>query len=482
MKVIKKLLSVFLAALTLLLVAPFHALDFAFAEDETPSEIFDLIPYNFNTVPSQTESIYNIKPENVSGFTPFDFETGKRMAGTSFKLDSDANSQIINEYVTVSNASIPFDDSKDYALYMWMYFSDYAVHNLKITLEFETTQVVWNMSQQTLLGEVEKYGTSVSSLPHGWNLLRLPFSGANKDDDSYKSQRPMKLTIDYESPTMAQEKYAALRFYHVYIGETNNEGGLFVEKQDYRIASFNGFDEKLKNNLIIGDEITVPTVASVVNYAWEGETDLTNSRQFNNTTNEKTFVWVINLLSPSDNTTKRVYEGNKIKFSEAGNYTLFVQCKDYNDNLIVSYSQYFSVREFTPIFLKNTAQSKKITMKVGTTYKLEFATSQVFSSVGELSYRVVDGDVEIKDLGGGVLEVKAHSTGNFILEVSVDGERVAKPELASYKTEIELEVVKEKKTSNWVFIFIYCVIGAFGVFLIGFVIYSLVKARKFDVK
>lgn len=464
--------SFVLIVVSMLCVLPSR--DFSFAESD---KTYSLVPYDFNAEPLQTKLRYNIDEDHVANFTPFDFEAEKYMPGMSFLLPSDPTTK------QVENASVKFKDtdalekSSGVSLFMWIRFDAYALHNFSLWLNFEDgSNVYWYLSQFELLSIVQK--STVRQI-HGWNLIEFPFFSAKSIDGEVEGKKMTSMTINYTSVDISEfEVYSNLWFYNVYVASSTSEDINCNEKQDVLIRSYKELDQNLLGSFIVGDSYTIPMFSDVVRYAFYNDINLTQGADFNGN-GPQGYVWVAMVQAPSENKGNRVFSGEKVTFEEEGVYKLTFECHDTKNNILTFHIEEITVREFKPIYFDRT----KLNAVTGTKYIINVFSSNVFTSVSDFTISSVSEGLTVNYLGDGKIEVTATKTGELTFEVQVEGERVAKPENEVYSETFTVNArAPEKDNTRLYRILLWCGLGVFGVILVAFVIFLLVKARKFDVK
>lgn len=451
-----------------------------FAEEQEVQK-YSLLSPQYNQTPSETLAKYNITTAQTHTFTPFDFENEERMAGMSFVLPTDERKQILNQYVLldeVSNLSL----TEDISLNLWIYFDKIYLHNLTITLELENSEsLTWYFSTDQLymlLGS--NNGLSLTSLPYGFVKFDLPLKKAEATGE-YKNENilisPNKLKINFASTTSEVDDFSNLIFYDVYLAKSNNDE-ISVEKQHYRFYSLNFFKQDVLDSLVVGDSLYIPSKESVINYAWDGDSDLYEL------SNKQTpyVTWKVLLKEPdAENKVEYKSFGDKITFDKEGVYQLYYQCINTslsNDKPIISESIEIVVNELRPVIFRLS----KNKIQVGKTYTLYMDTSSVFNTVSDFTITSTDG-LEINYLGDGVVKIKATKEGKHKITASVNATRVVDSTQKEYSSQFQIQAVEIKEDDNTVFkIVLWSILGTIFAVFVGIGIKSLVKANKNDVK
>ena len=220
---------------------------------------------------------YNIESNtNLYPFQPFDFEKKERREGYSFLFNQDSNYRINNQYVKVDEQQT-IDKDTELSLFLWIYFDNVYVHNLKITLEFENgSTLMWQYSNVELLELLEGNQTELNVIPYAWNQFELKFSSAEKtgnicDENSFL--QVSKMFVDYTSE-FEINKVSQIMMYDVFLAPTSKEYKVIKDSQKYNIGEAVFYSEEILNSLCVGDSLTVLSPLTVIQYAWQGTKNL----------------------------------------------------------------------------------------------------------------------------------------------------------------------------------------------------------------
>lgn len=476
----RKGLKIFMITLSVLfcfLAMPTFFVQTAFAEEETVSVKYSLVPPNYNASPDETETKYNIKNKNLSPFTPFDFDAGKRMNGSSFDFDSDNNYCFQDQIVFADNQSIEYRE--DLALSMWIYFDATSLHNFSVVLELENGKTIsWNLSANELFSLVAK--SSIDTTPHAWNKIVLPFKKAtfseNYTFESGTLSTIKQIKFSYYS-ALEDGDISSLLFYDVAVENAEETEKYSVTKQPYAFCKAYFFTDEQISNVCHGDSLTLPSEQNAILYAWQGKTDLKKSA-----TEEGTNVkWRVYMLDPNG-TTKQYSFGDTIEFSVAGNYTVFYrlsEVKDGSSKVILSSFCNVSANKLNAIFFdRKTLKTHKDVYN-----QISISTSAKFSSVSDISFEYDESAIEVSLDEDGKVLIRAKKVGEFKVKAKVRGVRPTSAE-KEYETTLTVKSLKPSNSDDNLAlkIFLWSCLGCFVLgFLISIVI-LLVKSRKVGVK
>lgn len=467
---------VMLAVLFCFLAMPTFPMQNVFAE-EIENVKYSLVPSNYNSVPSETETKYNIKNDNLIPFTPFDFDKDKRMGGSSFKFETDEFKRFKDSYVLVDRQT-NIENNGKMALSMWIYFDGVKLHGLNFTLELESGEnMAFSVSQSTLR-DIVKRSDYDEETPYGWTKIMIPFARFEgfSTITSEILPAPTKLVISYYSENEDPE-VSTLLFYDVSIEKLDQTKNVETEKQAYTICKAFYFEKVLIDGLCDGDSLTLPTEQNAIVYAWQGTRDL-KSEALKTSTNLK---WRVSVMDPSGKVTQASF-GEKITFEREGSYTIFYRCfetKNDASNVILSAYLTIGANKLNAIYFDRSS----LKIKVNVLSKINVSTSSKFTSVSDVSFEYDENCLElIKDTDGTVY-VRAKKTGKFTLKAKVTGKRVTTGN-QEYSTTLTINAIKNstKDDKMPLKIFLWATLGCF---ILGFIIslvISLVKSRKIGVK
>lgn len=425
---------------------------------------------------------YNIKAENISNFTPFDEENETRMDGKSFRLDDDENNQILSQYVKVE-ANTGLKKNKDYALTLWIYFSEIKVHDLTISLKFSNNSTMeWHFSSFSLDSMLYR----MDSKPYAWNRISMPFELATITGEIYSGNDLLEISqlqIDFKSDNLIEQKYAKLRFYDICLTEVADNTKFLVKKQKYNISSFNFFGEGVVDSLSVGDRIKLPTFTNAINYAWSGDLNVyvNGGPAGEDGSADSSIIWRV-VIIPPDGEAETISFGDYVDFKEEGVYKIIYNC--YNTNLettspILSGGEEIEVGRLNAIYF----DKKELRVEVGKTYLLNIRTSIYFTDVSDIKFETSSDNVVVEYRENGIVAISAKEGGSYTVSAKVSGSRPASPEMKEYS--VDLKVVA-KDTSGFskeiMKIVIYVFLGLCGVIAVIFSIKAIVKANKYKVR
>lgn len=457
---------------------PVFAVQNQSAVAETESSVkYSLVPANYNSNSAKTEEKYNIKNKNLSWFTPFDFDAGKRMAGSSFNFDTTSFQRFQNACVFVDNQSISYRD--DLALSMWIYFDDVSLHDFSVSLELENgSRISWTLSANELYSLVAK--SSIEETPHAWNKIFLPFKKATFSNDYSFSGgvlSPIKRIFFTYYSALEAEDISSLLFFDVAVEVADNVGEYSVTKQPYAFCRTYFFTDEQISNICLGDSLTLPSEQNAILYAWKGKTDLKKSAQEDGTN----LKWRVYVLDPAGET-KQYSFGETINFSIAGNYTLFYRLNEVKDGsskvILSSYCDIVSNKLNAIFFDRKTLKTHQNVFN-----QISISTSPKITTVSDISFEYDTNALDVSLDENGKVIIRAKKIGEFEVKAKVRGVRPTSEE-KEYETILTVKSVKNANSDNNLAlkIFLWSVLGCFVVgFLISIVI-LLVKSRKLGVK
>ena len=471
-----KFFMIMLAVLFCVLAMPTFPMQNVVAE-ESKSEKYSLVPPNYNSVPSETETKYNIKNDNLIPFTPFDFDKDKRMSGSSFKFETDEFKRFKDSYVLVDRQE-NIKASGEMALSMWIYFDGVKLHALSLTLELENAESMTFSVSQSELHDIVKRSDYDEQTPYGWTKIMVPFARFDgfSTITSENLPTPTKLVVSYYSENEDSE-VSTLLFYDVAIEKLDQTKNVETEKQAYTICKAFYFEKVLIDGLCAGDSLTLPTEKNAIVYAWQGTRDLKNDA-LQTSTNLK---WRVSVMDPSGKVTQASF-GEKITFESEGSYTIFYRCfetKNDASNVILSAYLTIGANKLNAIYFDRS----NLKIKVDVFSKINISTSSKFTSVSDISFEYDENCLELIKEPDGTVYVKAKKTGKFTLKAKVTGKRVT-TEDQEYSTTLTINAIKNSTKDDKLTLKIF-LWSTLGCFIIGFIIslvISLVKSRKIGVK
>lgn len=461
-------------------------LNLAALGEEQEQVTYALVPNNFNERPTETMSKYHIDPNLTYGldYNPIDEEHAKKREGMCFALPTTTQNQIENQYITPLSPDV---DEDEFSLFIWINFNSIVVHNLDIVIEFEGgSSIAWRIKQEVLESLVKKNPNSVVEVdPFGWNQLELPFSYSLAETQGQpfvdgKLSKIERIVFDYTSDVQNEnERFAALRFYDLYLAQSTNKDKISVIKQNYVNYSFNFEDEDLVSSFILGDSMKVMRKDQAINYAYYGDENLLGLP-------ETVIKWKVKISSPEDDQPQEIDWGSTVNFDKEGTWTLYYQCIDlrksdtssqYDTPLIVGH-QTIVISKINGLYFDN----QRMNMQYGKNYILYVHITDMFTSVSDISFEYNSEELTVEYLGDGSVRVSPLKAGEFTLTAKVEGTRKARPEQSTYSSSITISATKDEDKYAWLRITLWVLLGVSGVVLIAITIKLFVKARKFDVK
>ncbi len=437
---------------------------FAGIEDDFyTAESIDLISKN------PSGSITNGIIEDVA---PFDTSTNKKMEGMSITPTSDDYGQIKSKSFKINQ----YNPSEDDVVYLWIYLIDTVSFHLNITLTDNMTKsLMWHFDSL----ELYEIGT-------GWKLLGLKLSDFNSDEfvsNTYEYimfNYEMEDTGDGNNEDVAIKASEKLSFFHIFVSNVSNPkipSGKVAELSNsfYKLTEDLPFGE----TVFVGDKIKIQKPEEMFEYLYIGKYDLSNY-----TTSGK-YYWTLIIESPS-RTRTNIDFGDTILFTEQGFYQLTIQLIE-----VGTFSNQIRLNKDISIFCDEAHLGY---FSMGTTYKIKdtesiliaFKLAQNFVQDEELKVSLNNKNAEIETYyeedGFLYIFVSGKSGGNTTLEIFAKGSTLYNSEKLDLVSSAIIEIESTEKKMDVFLVILWITFACFCVVIIIYLIISLVKARKNDVK
>lgn len=434
------------------------------AEDEFYGESSqDLISIN-------PQVITNGKVENIA---PFDAIAKKKMEGSSITPTADDCGQFKNKEFGIT----AYTPTEDDVIYMWVYLIN--------VLTFKFTVSLGGVNNSSIVWEFDS--SQVFDMGSGWKIIALDLDshsenlGGTFNTISFSYYSEMNDYTDEEEYQEYNEKTnERFSFYHVFVTKSEHEqkphGVVFsLGKTFYEISDTFSIDK----NVYIGDSVVINSATEVFKYLYIGKYDLSNF------VSSGVYYWRLSIKSPGSVTTKFTF-GDKILFSETGFYQLTIRL--YETGVV---STDVILNETISIYCDELALGKftmgsKYTFKddgqVVITFKLASGIELTQDIDISLENKNAQVDSYYEEDGTIYIYVSGVSSGTCKMDISAKAKTKYNTKTQDFTASATLEI---ESTEKQVDVFMVILWSTFACFCIGFLIYlliSLVKSRKNDVK
>ena len=231
---------------------------------------------------------------------------------------------------------------------------------------------------------------------------------------------------------------------------------------------------EIKDSVCIGDQYKIPTLSSVVNYAYKGKENLL--------VNNIHYSWRVRVAVPDkDDTITTISFNDTVTFELEGVYKIYYECVHSDDGKVqidVYAVDMVEVNSFNAIYFSKS----KAKVNVGTAHVINIETSALFTDVSDITFEYDENALDVTLGNNGEVSILAKKEGTFSVVAKVSGKRALSPSLNEYQCSLEV-VARSVSENNMVYrIILYVILAGFGIaFLITLVI-LLVKSRKVVVK
>lgn len=429
---------------------------------------FDLISKNPNG------DIGNCSIEDVA---PFDTNTKTMMEGKSVTPTADEYGQILNPIGLRINGFVP---TKNDVIYLWVYLIDAVTFKLKFSLNSGSASgLEWEFDSS----QVYEMGT-------GWKILALSFSKFT--DEQIGTNEYNSLSVSYYSEyedfkgEEGYEKYEVVAnenfsIFHVFVTKnanlSQNSGIVYsLGKSFYKFKD----DFDLSNTVFIGDKIKLNSANEIFDYLYVGKYDLTTY------TTSGRYFWKLSIKSPSASSFSQVEFGKDINFYETGYYciniALYEKLTLYNKQILNEDISIYCDELSLGYFLMGT----KYKIKDNENILLSFKLTQGITILEELSVSLTNNNAIVDSYyeEDGIVYVLISGVSGGSCELEITAKAISEKG-SRYKTFSSTASIEIESTEKETDIFIVILWITFGCFCLVFVVYlviSLVKSRKNDVK
>lgn len=418
----------------------------------------------------------------LSHASPFDKTNKAMMPGNAYAPSWSSSGQI-NTKVNFSSAGTSFVASAGESVYVWIYFPQFLLYELKLGFyDNQQKGVYWHFEDAELLDELNDGGNKLFA--YGWRLFELNFEDAELVgvDSPYDTTTYSVFEVIYQIPDNTQTTETvseSLSFYHMYKANSFGPTGVKIY-QDYTLFELKqSFNTKLKN-LYIGDSLKFNGIYDIFEYVVIGNRDVKNYSDLS------AYRWSI-ILNDTNSATLDVEYGEEYTFQNRGWYSInvklyktIIQSGITSTSIVLNTSASFYIEEFNI----GAFDGNDYFFEIGKKYSVKFILADDF---------VLDSDIVIsisnKRLASATyymegnicyVEVDTLDLGNGIITLTASGHRAGYSDVETYSSTLNFYTTYGNQNTSETFLWI-C-FGGFCVILVTYGIISVVKARKFGVK
>lgn len=455
--------------------------------------IFSQVCCNTQAVAAEVDDFRN--PQDVIGIdlpesyshapAPFNSYIGEYMDGEAFYPNSTAQGQVLPQSFTLGET---FKISTQRSLYLWVFIPNEAVvvqDDLKscsfsirfALLKSGTEQIAWEYSSAELENMFKKY--SGGSVSFGWKLFELNFAGANGNaeqlDDLEFNQFSISYSLDSVSLSGLQLNSQKLAIYHVLLADKKSGSSGIIDSFDYcNYALTNEYKQRLLN-LYLGDTFKFGSVSGIFEFINVGLLDLRE-------VTPSDFKWYMRINR--GNTVVSDSANLEFLFDVPGWHSITIELKQklYGREInILNYSRGVDIMEFTLGKFLNSS----LNLRVGERQDVIFSPNSDFNKLGDYQVKVSDNSVleatYYEQDGQLHLVLLAKKKGKVTVSVTAKGSRALGGEQKNYSQLCSVRVDNANQ-SSWQLTVVWITFACLSAILVVFVLISVVKARKNDVK
>lgn len=411
-----------------------------------------------------------------SGIAPFDTETKSMMEGSSITPAADEYGQILNP---IGISIKPYTPTTSDVIYLWVYLIDTTIFKLNFSLNSGSSEgISWEFDST----EVYEMGT-------GWKILALPLSkfSADKLKENYTT-----LSVSYYAESedyigeegyekydvVAKENFSIFHaFYTKNVNSSQNSGIVYSLGKTYYKFS-NKFN--VSKTVFIGDKIKINSADELFEYLYVGKYDLSTY------TTTGRYFWSLSLKSPEASSGDGVEFGEEISFAQNGYYVLNISLYEnrtyYNLQILNEDISIYCDELSLGFFLMGSTYKIKDNENVQLTFKLtdgitvlnELSVSTTNNNAAIESYYQEDGVVYVM--------VSGVSKGSSGVEISAKAISNNGSRAKEFSAVASIKIESSEESTDIFVVILWVTFGCFCAFFVVFLVISLVKARKNDVK
>lgn len=447
-----------------------NAVTIDFSENDIQNRT-DIISPDANVFAGATATLNN---------SPYDEENKKMMDGYTITPNADANNQV-NWSVGTPSYTLTVDES----VYIWIYLPCSPLSNM-YSLKFSIMDTTKNLNytwsyDYSELDDLIKEATNEKR--YGWMLFQLNPLTAGANSNELADANFTRLNITYKSELTDGVKINEnkLSFYSFYKGNSvKNSSGILI-KQKYAIY-------KLKDSYLSGNRVFHVndsykfSFSNIFEYVYVGKYDMYSY-------NIEGFRWQVT-IKESDSKVKEINFDQEYIFEKNGWYSVNISLKERNQALnIESLVFNVSISVKCEDYSLGSFANPKYTLDIDSSLIITFKLYDGFSISNGLNVKSSDENVvEIvsysldEDTNTIYINVKTKKSGNVKVSVEANGIMDNTNKVASYERSCNMVVNGQNLNTNLSYVFLWVILGIYGVALVVFIVISVVKSRKFGVK
>lgn len=439
---------------------------FAVKESEIQNKEYILDPKNLHS------SFYNDKKAND---TLFDNEKKALFEGDVIVPKTTGEQKDIDSSYQLRT----FRLSETESVFIWIFIPHEYVYNLSVS--FETAygkSASWEISVSALKNKLQESSINEN---YGWKLFEFPVADAVVSDDiksnlsetdfyqfkiSYKNNNQVLVLESLENNFM---------FYGIYKATSISQNIEIIRNQSYVTYKLDDeFDSQ--TSFYINQEIYITKLQDMFDYLIVGDDNF-----LKNIPDE--FTIEVNMKDSNKETNKLEF-GGKFVFENSGYHTLSINIKE-KSSLRETSVLYYTINIEALEFNIGSFDKNEYELNVDETLFISFKISSEFIKESDFVIEVEDKSLaEVTYyIEGNVcnINLKSLKKGRTKLIVKATGSYSGSYEIVEYKEEVSIEIKNpnEKSSSE---LFLWLVLGIYGVGFVTFIVISLVKARQTSVK
>lgn len=417
---------------------------------------------------------------NIENISPF-YTPNSESTGSSITPNADKYGQVSGVSFNVS----PFKFNGTNSLYMWLYLFDTQTFELNINIyDNSANTCTWFFDSSV----IKSYG-------EGWSLLELKLNDCIESENGTISleNEYINISFSYKSEYVQNlENYlleTSERFsiYHVYLasktlsnstsGQVDSMAKAFGKLSDDFFASSVAYKR---------DKVELKDPYSIFEYIMVGKTE------YSKLSNKSSFSWIITVYGP-DGTEIEMDFGDTFTFYSMGCYTFNIELYEKRRflNQQVEFSQVKILNESHKVFCEELALGQFVVgmdykIKEGELLRVAFSLARGITIVGDFNIELSNDNVEIESQyiedGMQYFLIKGLDIGTTTLKISASAKSENGTEIKTFSSEVNVEVLSTENSEEYSITTLWVIFGGFCAFFVGFLINSLVKARRNDVK
>ena len=442
---------------------------------ESVENQFDIIGINPNRYDNAT----------IEEISPFDINLKEMMPGSSITPTADKYGQITGSTFLVNSFSLTEDES----IYLWVYLFEIETFELTFKIgDGAGSAFMWYFDSSI----VQSFGQIAGS---GWKLLELKTTDAEiaQGTSDIYSLTFSTFSVSYETSIEENiEDYFAttddrLSIYHVYKASSNSKSS-YSGKIDEVSKAYCEFNDDFLANIQVyrDDEIIFTNPESMFNHLVVGKyyySDLKNTADY---------TWEINISNPNGGTVKLDF-GDSFCFTQQGYHTINIKLYEKNTllNQPIGNMKRMILNMSKDVFCEELSLGKFVVssnyeINNNETVLIEFKIASGINISGDFNISLSNNKAEIvsqyEEDGILRIKVKGLKAGSTKMTIKANASSDHNDSEQEYSSEIKIYILSTTEVEDISMPILWVVFGLFCAYFIGFLINSLVKARKNDVK